>query len=210
MRIKVGIAAAAAVLFLTATGLAQAQQSSPPAAPPASSPGTSSQSSPSGSMGSGTMGSTSSSTKLDKGTLHEIKDDNAMATALSVNAKDLRAMAIYGSDGKKIGEVKNVLADSSNQIKAVSADVGGFLGIGAREVVFPIDKLQKGSEKDRLQTAMTKDEIQKLETWASNGSSPTRGSTGSSTAPSRSDTGPAPSTGSSSGSSSPGTGSSVR
>src|SRR5262245_60857787 len=138
MRVKVGIAAAAAALVLTAGGLAQAQQSPPPASPPASSPGASSPSTPSGSMGSGTMGSTSSSTKFDKSTLHEIKEDTAMAAGLNVNAKDLRSMAIYGSDGKKIGEVKNVLADSSNHIKAVSADVGGFLGIGAREVVFPI------------------------------------------------------------------------
>src|SRR5262245_41251435 len=121
MRVKVGITAATAALFLATTGLAQAQQTYPPT----TSPGTSSQSMPSGSMGSGTMGSTSSS-RLDKSTLHEIKDDSAMATGLSVNAKDLRSMAIYGSDDKKIGEVKNVLADNSNQIKAVSADVGGF------------------------------------------------------------------------------------
>jgi len=172
MRVKVGVAAATAALFLTAAGLAQAQQSSPPAA----SPGTPS------SMPSHTTGAASSSTKLGS-TLHEIKDDSAKAGALNVNAKDLRAMAIYGSDGKKIGEVKNVLADSSNAIKAVSADVGGFLGMGAREVVFPIDKLQKGTEKDRLQTAMTKDEIQNLEAW--NNVSPSRGSPpSSSTGPS--------------------------
>lgn len=159
MRVKVGIAAASAALFLTAAGMAQAQQSSPPA----SSPGTSS------GMPSGTM-----SSPLGSRTLHEIKDDSAMAKGLNVNAKDLRAMAIYGSDGKKIGEVKNVLADGSNTIKAVSADVGGFLGIGSREVMFPIDKLQKGAEKDRLQTAMTKDEIQNLEAWST---APNTGST---------------------------------
>jgi hypothetical protein len=156
MRVKLGIAAASAALFLTAAGFAQAQTASPPA----SSPGTSS------SMPSSTMGTT----KLDHSTLHELKDDSAMAGGLNVNAKDLRAMAIYGSDGKKIGEVKNVLADASGSIKAVSADVGGFLGMGAREVVFPIDKLQKGTEKDRLQTAMTKDEIQDLEAWSDSGS----------------------------------------
>jgi len=164
MRVKIGVAAASAALFLTA-GLAQAQQSSPPA----SSPPTSTQSMPSGSTSSGSM--SSSSTKLDHSTLHEIKDDNARAAGLAVNAKDLRAMAIYGSDGKKIGEVKNVLADSSNQVKAVSADVGGFLGMGSREVIFPIDKLTKGTEKDRLQTAMTKDQIQNLEAWNTSGRS---------------------------------------
>jgi sporulation protein YlmC with PRC-barrel domain len=202
MRVKVGVVAATAALFLTASGLAQAQQSSSPSG----SSGITTQSRPSGSMSS-----TSSSTRLDRSTLHEVKDDNMTAAGLNVNAKDLQSMAIYGSDGKKIGEVKNVLADSSNQIKAVSADVGGFLGMGAREVVFPIDKLQKGSDKDRLQTAMTKDEIQNLEAWNDNGSSSRSSTSGSSTVPSRSNSGSAPSTGSSSGSSSgSSTGSSVR
>ncbi len=199
MRVKVGVAAATAALFLTAAGLAQAQSSSPGTSSGTS--GTSTQSMPSGHTGSGSMSSTSSSTKLDRSTLHELKEDSATARPLNVSAKDLRSMAIYGSDGKKIGEVKNVLADSSNQIKAVSADVGGFLGMGAREVVFPIDKLQKGTEKDRLQTAMTKDEIQNLEAWNTNGSSSSRGSSSSSSSmPSRSAPSTAPSTGSSTGS----------
>ena len=177
MRVKFGVAAATAALFLTAAGMAQAQ-SSPPATSPASPPASSQ--APSSSTPPHATGSMSTSSKLDRSTLHEIKEDTAKAGALNVNAKELRSMAIYGSDGKKIGEVKNVLADSSNAIKAVSADVGGFLGMGAREVVFPIDKLQKGTEKDRLQTAMTKDEIQNLEAWNNGPPSRTAPSTGSS------------------------------
>jgi sporulation protein YlmC with PRC-barrel domain len=99
------------------------------------------------------------------GTLHEVKENDVTVPMLNVTKKDLTGMDIYGSDGKKIGDVDKVLADSSNSVKAVTADVGGFLGIGAREVVIPIDKLQKGPEKDRLQVTMTKDELQKLAKW---------------------------------------------
>ncbi len=106
-----------------------------------------------------------SSASLARGTLHEIKDNNAMVQALNINAKDLSGMDIYGSDGKKIGDVDKVLGDSSNSVKAVTMDVGGFLGMGSREVVIPIERLQKGTEKDRLQVTMTKDEIQKLDRW---------------------------------------------
>lgn len=148
MRVKHGLAAAAATLLLTTGGFAVAQQSPPKAAAPAS---------PSDSM------------SLQRSTLHEIKDNNATAPNLNINRKDLAGMTIYGSDGKKIAGVDKVLGDSSNSVKAVTADVGGFLGMGSREVVIPIDKLTKGSGKDRLQVSMTKDEIQKLDQWADNG-----------------------------------------
>jgi hypothetical protein len=47
----------------------------------------------------------------------------------------------------------------------VTVDVGGFLGVGAREVIVPIDRLQKGTEKDRLQVSMSKSDIEKLKQW---------------------------------------------
>ena len=171
MRMKLATAATTAALFLAAAGWAQAQSSPPPASsssPPSA--GAPAQTMPRATTDSSASGRTGS---LDRGTLHEVKSDSAMVKNLNVNAKDLRAMSIYGADGKKIGEVKNVLADKSNAIKAVSSDVGGFLGMGSREVVFPIDKLRKGTEKNRLQTSLTKDEIKNLEAWSDTGSSST-------------------------------------
>jgi sporulation protein YlmC with PRC-barrel domain len=153
MRFKYALTATAAAVVLTAAGFAQAQQGG--TSPSAPAPSAQSPSQPSATGGKG-MSST----------LHEIKDDKAMITGLNVNAKDLGDMDIYGSDGKKIGEVNKVLADSSNAVKAVTVDVGGFLGMGSHEVVIPIDKLQKGTENKRLQTAMSKDEIQKLDEWS--------------------------------------------
>ena len=99
-------------------------------------------------------------------TLHELKDGDTKVSALNnVAVKDLNDYAIYGSDGKKIGEIDRVLADSSNNAKAVAVDVGGFLGMGTHEVVFSIDKLSKGKEAKHLSTAMTKDQIKALEKW---------------------------------------------
>jgi hypothetical protein len=149
MRGKIALATTGVAVALMTAGLAQAQQSS------------SSKSSSNSSMASTTA------------TLHETKSDDATAKALNIRAKDLRSMEIYGSDGKKIASVDNVLADQSNDIKAVTADVGGFLGVGSHEVVFPVDKLQKGSDKDRLQTAMTKDQIQNLDRWSQSSSGST-------------------------------------
>jgi len=173
-------AAATAALFLNASGLALAQSSPPPASSSPPSAGVPVQTMPRSTTGSPASGMSGA---LDHSTLHEVKNDSAMVKSLNIDAKDLRAMAIYGSDGKKIGEVKNVLADKSNAIKAVSSDVGGFLGMGSREVVFPIEKLRKGMEKNRLQTSLTKDEIKNLEAWSDTGSSSTSTSRPASSTP---------------------------
>lgn len=185
MRCKFAFTAATAALILGIGGVAQAQNAG--SGYKSGAPAAQSQ------RGMGSSGATSGASAtehLNVQTLHELKSDNkAMVPSLSVNADKLADMDIYGTDGKKIGEVNKVLADSSNQVKAVTVDVGGFLGIGAKEVVIPIDKLQKGTKDDQLQTSMTKTEIQDLQNWSdksngSNGSS-SSGSSGRTTAPSR-------------------------
>lgn len=161
MRVKHVLAATTAALLLTTSGIALAQQTAPGATDPGRAGAQSDRVAPSSSA----LPAERNSAAFAPGTLHEVKENDATVPMLNVSKKDLTGMDIYGSDGKKIGDVDKVLADSSNSIKAVTADVGGFLGIGAREVVIPIEKLQKGSEKDRLQVSMTKDEIQKLSNW---------------------------------------------
>jgi sporulation protein YlmC with PRC-barrel domain len=150
MKTKNVFAATAAAIILTTGTFAIAQETTPRATermtPPAAAP-------------------SDQTAALEPGTLHEIKSDTATAQALNINAKDLAGMDIYGTDGKKIGDVDKVLGDNSNMIKAVTVDVGGFLGVGAREVVLPIDRLQKGTEKDRLQVSMSKSDIEKLKQW---------------------------------------------
>ena len=150
MKTKNVFAATAAAIILTTGTFASAQETTPRAtervAPPAAAP-------------------SDQAAALEPGTLHEIKSDTATAQGLNINAKDLAGMDIYGSDGKKIGDVDKVLGDNSNMIKAVTVDVGGFLGMGAREVIVPIDRLQKGTEKDRLQVSMSKSDIENLKQW---------------------------------------------
>lgn len=153
MRLSHLLATTAAAVLLT-TSLVQAQQKTPDAT--RTQPGAQA---PSAAPGAATGSS------LGAGVLHEISDSKAMVQSLSINAKDLGDTDIYSSDGKKIGEVNKVLADSTNSVRAVTVDVGGFLGMGAKEVVFPVDKLQKGKEAKRLQTTMTKAEIEKLDEY---------------------------------------------
>jgi hypothetical protein len=156
MRVKERLAVAAAALLL-ASGNAYAQQGPPTPKP-----------------------------LVDvQGQLTEIKNDDARAASLNMSRQDLAASSIFGSDGKKIASVNRVLGDNAGNIKAVTADVGRFLGVASREVVFPIDRLSKSEEKDHLTTMMTKDDIQRLQQYASsdNARSGSVGNSASSAAP---------------------------
>jgi sporulation protein YlmC with PRC-barrel domain len=178
MKFKQTLMATTAAVLLTAGGaVAQDAPSSrpdpAPLTPSANSPGSASGGvsaggnasgnvSPGGSTSSDMSGSMKSGASLSSASLTEIKDDSAIISALDVNVKKLKGMDIVGSDGKKIGEIDKVLADSSNQPKAVTIDAGGFLGIGGHEVILPLDQLQKSTDKD-FKVSMTKEQVEKLE-----------------------------------------------
>ena len=96
--------------------------------------------------------------------LHEAEDDAMIVQPLAVSVEALEDMDIYGAAGEDIGEVEDVLVDATGQPTAITADVGGFLGIGEREVVIGLAQLTKNN--DRLTVAMTKDQIEALPEFA--------------------------------------------
>jgi len=49
---------------------------------------------------------------------------------------------VYGSDNSKIGDINEVIVDRNGQAKAIVIGVGGFLGIGEKNVAVPWDKVQ--------------------------------------------------------------------
>src|ERR1700693_4693775 len=46
----------------------------------------------------------------------------------------LKGTAVFGAEGQKIGEIGDVLIDKMGHVKAFVVNVGGFLGIGAKQV----------------------------------------------------------------------------
>jgi hypothetical protein len=198
MKLKHSLMATTAASLLMAGGIAQnsamAQQDAPKNtqqnAPGNRDNGTSTMPAPDapGSARGGLTASNGAGADPNSSTLHEIKDAKVQIGTLNgVSVKDLNDMAIYSSDGEKIGEIDRVLGDSSNTPKAVAVDAGGFLGTdkdrGEHEVVFPLDKLSKGDKAKQLKTALSKDDIKNLEKWNSGGSAPGRDTQkGSSTA----------------------------
>lgn len=81
--------------------------------------------------------------------------------AAAPSTKDVAVgAAVFGSDGKKVGEIKGVKSEPSGGIQEIHVKTGGFLGLGGKIVVIPGSKISKGGEA--VQLAMTTEEVSKM------------------------------------------------
>lgn len=67
---------------------------------------------------------------------------------------------LYGAENKRIGKIQDVVQTEQGDVDAVVLDVGGFLGIGAKQIAVPVYEVQ--TEGDRLVTDLTQKEVEKL------------------------------------------------
>lgn len=99
---------------------------------------------------------------LDPANLRELDDaDTAAYEGMSVELLDDMDVV---RDGQKIGEIDEVLADSSDQIVAVVIDIeDGFLD--DREVILAIDQLKFGDDASTAAVTLGDAELEALPDW---------------------------------------------
>ncbi|MDQ4136416.1 MAG: PRC-barrel domain-containing protein [Pseudomonadota bacterium] len=129
MHLAAGLAATA---LMTAAAVAQTSTTT---APPASTGGASSTMGTSGSTG-GSTGSAAAGQLMTQMQPDMIRGSRLMGTD------------IYGSDNQKIGDVDDVILDRQGKIQAVVVGVGGFLGIGEKNVAIPFNRVQWMSSQE--------------------------------------------------------------
>jgi sporulation protein YlmC with PRC-barrel domain len=61
-------------------------------------------------------------------------------------ASKLVGVDVYGQNNEKIGDVNDVLMDANGNAQAVVIGVGGFLGIGEKDVALPFNAVQWSSQ----------------------------------------------------------------
>jgi hypothetical protein len=71
--------------------------------------------------------------------------------------------SIYGPDNSSIGDVNDVLVSGDGNIRAVIVGVGGFLGVGEKDVALPfaaltIQRSQSGGI-DKIKVSYTKEQL---------------------------------------------------
>jgi sporulation protein YlmC with PRC-barrel domain len=83
-------------------------------------------------------------------------------TQAEVLATDFTGQAVLTKGGERIGNISNLVFDPSGRISLAVIGVGGFLGIGAKEVAVPFESLTPDTKDDRqvLVIDATKEQLQ--------------------------------------------------
>ena len=66
-------------------------------------------------------------------------------------ASKVKGADVLGSDDKKIGDVSDILFSKDGKIEAFILSVGGFLGVGAKEVALAPSSIQMNSRQGQLE-----------------------------------------------------------
>jgi hypothetical protein len=163
-KLMIGTAMAA---LMVSGALAQAPSSPPPSSssPPAASPSTSSP--------------PAASTTPDAS--KDMAKDTAKGTSTSgpniVSAQKpdqwlaskFKGTDVVGSDDKKIGDVSDVLFDKTGKIEAFVVSVGGFLGMGAKDIALAPTSFEvmpgTNGAADKLKLSMSQDQLKQAQNF---------------------------------------------
>lgn len=85
-----------------------------------------------------------------------------------VRAGELIGKDIYGSRGNEIGEIADIVMRTDGQAVAAVADIGGFLGLGEKQVTIPFDELSIQGDRI-LAKNLTEERANRLESYDRNG-----------------------------------------
>lgn len=97
--------------------------------------------------------------------LREVDDDRTDLVYQGLTVDQLEDLDVV-RDGEVIGEIEEVLANDQDEIVAVVVEYGGgFLDLGEREVVMPVEQLQFDGDARQAATTMGDDDLKALQVW---------------------------------------------
>jgi sporulation protein YlmC with PRC-barrel domain len=85
-------------------------------------------------------------------------------SADQVRASTLMGQEVLGPDQESIGEISDLVLQEDGETRAALIDVGGFLGVGEKEVAIPFDQIEVSEDGDEaiLTVALTREELEQL------------------------------------------------
>ncbi|WP_292897850.1 MULTISPECIES: PRC-barrel domain-containing protein [unclassified Nitratireductor] len=93
---------------------------------------------------------------IDRSSLQEMP-------ANEIRTEELTGTTVYGANEENIGEIGDVIISQDGKVDAIIVDVGGFLGIGEKEVAIGMDNLafmSDGNGSLYLYTEFTEEELE--------------------------------------------------
>jgi sporulation protein YlmC with PRC-barrel domain len=92
-------------------------------------------------------------------------ETNATTTAAAAGAVDSQTLIgkdIVNPNGDTVGKVESVIIDQKGNVKYVIAGVGGFLGLGKKDVALKWDDLSIAGQGERVSASVTKEQLEAL------------------------------------------------
>jgi len=85
-----------------------------------------------------------------------MKEGEAFITqqaAGTLRAPKLIGVAVYDSQNKSVGKIADLLLDHDGSVKAVVIGIGGFLGMGAKDVAVPYSEIRWQTEPRKVEVS---------------------------------------------------------
>jgi hypothetical protein len=101
---------------------------------------------------------------------HQGQNDQKQAGTILARQPDMVLVSnllnasVYGTDDSTIGEIEDIIIKSDGKIEGIVVSVGGFLGIGKKNVAMKLDRFKVMPEADgmaRITVIATKEELRK-------------------------------------------------
>jgi sporulation protein YlmC with PRC-barrel domain len=71
-------------------------------------------------------------------------------------ASDIYKASVYDPSNNKIGSIEDLVLDTSGQVQTAVIGVGGFLGIGQKDVAVPFGELKVASRSGREELVLNR------------------------------------------------------
>lgn len=102
-------------------------------------------------------------------------------------ASDVRGTRVYGSNNENVGDISDILIDQDGEVVALVVGVGGFLGIGQKDVAIPFEAFDFVAEGQQVTATRTSPPA----TTGTTGSGPSSGVSGTTSGGATSERSPA-------------------
>lgn len=86
----------------------------------------------------------------------------------SISTEDLLGAPVYGPEGEWVGDLSELSVSDDGNVEGAIIDVGGFLGLGEKPVMLPIDDVEvrrTGYSELRAYVSATEEELESMDTW---------------------------------------------
>ena len=88
-----------------------------------------------------------------------------------MRASKLIGSTVYNDANENIGDINEIVLRSDGKIAAVIVGVGGFLGLGERDVAVPFEQIKMSVDAEnnsRLTTVLSRDSLTNAPAWSWN------------------------------------------